>query len=247
MEKKNKVLIIAHRGESLDAVENSLGSVKLAWERNADAVEVDVRLTKDDVIIAHHDVSIKRKGNKKLKITKHRSEHIFKVNIGQENSGNSGFEKIPTLKEILLTVPDGKILFIEIKPKKGVLKPLEDLLRNCKVPKGQIRFISFNFELLVLLKKHLPEYNYYLIYRHWLPVPFKVEKLISKVKDADLDGLDLHYKLINAEVIRKVKASGLEIFTWTVNDLKLAKQFVNWGIEGITTDRAGWMKRNLNS
>ena len=61
-------IIIAHRGESYDAPENTLASVNLAWERGADAVEVDIRMTKDKKIVVIHDSTTKRTGNKNYKI-----------------------------------------------------------------------------------------------------------------------------------------------------------------------------------
>jgi glycerophosphoryl diester phosphodiesterase len=61
-----------------------------------------------------------------------------------------------------------------------------------------------------------------------------------------LDGLDVHArKYLNKDVIYSVKNSGLKIYTWTVDDPERAKQLYLDGIEGITTNRAGWLKNEL--
>ena len=56
----NKCLIIAHRGESYDAPENTLSAINLAWEYGADAIEVDIRISKDRQIVVFHDANTRR-------------------------------------------------------------------------------------------------------------------------------------------------------------------------------------------
>ncbi len=247
MTAEKKVLIIAHRGESSDAPENSLTAINLAWERDADAVEVDTRLTRDKEIIAHHDPSTKRTGNKELIIAENFIEHLLKIDIVHFMGENWKDEKIPTINEILQNVPEGKILFLEIKSGEEILQPLVNLLKSVKNPSEQICFISFNIRVLKMLKRKLPNFKYYLVYRKYFPLPFfNIEHLIERVKKAGLDGIDCHFKFLKKEEdVSKVKESGLEIFTWTVNDLHIARKLKEWGVNGITTDRAGWLKKNL--
>ncbi|MCH7827462.1 MAG: hypothetical protein IIC75_05760 [Bacteroidetes bacterium] len=75
-------IIIAHRGESYDAPENTLASVNLAWERGADAVEVDIRMTKDKNIVVIHDRTTKRTGGKNYKIKDSSYDELNNVNVG---------------------------------------------------------------------------------------------------------------------------------------------------------------------
>jgi glycerophosphoryl diester phosphodiesterase len=57
---EKSALIIAHRGESFDAPENTMAAINLAWERGAEAVEIDVHLSKDNEVVVFHDVNTKR-------------------------------------------------------------------------------------------------------------------------------------------------------------------------------------------
>ena len=77
-----KSLIIAHRGESFDAPENTLASINLAWERGAGAVEIDVHLSKDNQIVVIHDSNTKRVGAKNKKVSKQTLSELKKLDIG---------------------------------------------------------------------------------------------------------------------------------------------------------------------
>ena len=73
------------------------------------------------------------------------------------------------------------------------------------------------------------------------------EELIAKAKAAKLDGLNVSYKGLAYEpFIKKVQAAGLELFTWTVNSPDVASRLAKLGINGITTDRPAWLRRELS-
>jgi len=73
------------------------------------------------------------------------------------------------------------------------------------------------------------------------------EKLIAMAKAAKLEGINVNYKgLGDKTFFDKVKAAGLELFTWTVNSSDEAKRLAKLGITGITTDRPGWLRRELS-
>ena len=98
-----------------------------------------------------------------------------------------------------------------------------------------------------LLKDTFPEIGVYWIVE-WKNYKSKesLKETIRICKSAKLDGLDLQArKYLNKEVIHSVKNSGLSIYTWTVDDLERAKQLHFDCIDGITTNRAGWLKNKL--
>ena len=103
-----KPLIIAHRGASYYAPENTMASVKLAWGQNTDALEVDVHKTKDGKLVVHHDKKIN---------TRFFSPTIAKTNLKRLKTYKIGLnEQIPTLKEALSILKGNIILDIEVKP-----------------------------------------------------------------------------------------------------------------------------------
>ncbi|HSG69711.1 MAG TPA: glycerophosphodiester phosphodiesterase family protein, partial [Planctomycetaceae bacterium] len=113
-EKAAPVEIIAHRGASYDAPENTLASVNLAWEQNADAVEIDIWLTSDNQIVLMHDKTPKRYGGPDTLVSEMTLEQLRALDVGAWKDPRWKGEKAPLLSEVLPLVPAGKRLFIEI-------------------------------------------------------------------------------------------------------------------------------------
>ena len=109
------MLIIAHRGASFDAPENTLAAVNLAWQQNADAVEVDVHLSRDGHLFVIHDADTRRTTGLDRKVAQLKLPQLPRHDAGRWKGAQWRGEKIPTLDEVLATVPRGKKIFIEIK------------------------------------------------------------------------------------------------------------------------------------
>ena len=102
------VEIVAHRGASFLAPENTLAAVRLAWDQGADAVEIDVHLSKDNRIVAIHDSCTTRTAGTTHHIAETRSSRLRRLNVGRLGGPKSAHERIPYLEEILRTVPAGR-------------------------------------------------------------------------------------------------------------------------------------------
>lgn len=247
-----KKLIIAHRGESFDAPENTLASIDLAWERGANAVEIDVHLSLDNHVVVIHDPNTKRVSRVNKKIKNLSFLQLSKIDVGSWKHKKYKAERISSLKEVLKTVPKNKKLIIEIKSKDKIIPFLIADIDDSGLEIGQIEFISFNFKTCRKLKAvssshkvlFLADLDY-----NWLSklISPKVEKLIKKVKAANLDGLDVWAgKILTKSFVEKVKAANLMLYVWTVNDPVVAKKLFDWGVDGITTDRAEWMRELID-
>jgi len=237
------VEIIAHRGASYDAPENTLASVNLGWEQNADAVEIDVYLSKDNKIMVIHDKDTKRTAGKKLIVKESMASDLRKLDVGSFKSPDYKDEKIPFLSEVIETIPEGKKLFVEVKCGTEILPFLKESFRESgKIDQHVI--ISFDFDVVAGAKKIMPEVPVY-----WLHFNLTGEystKWIEKAKEADLDGLNLRYKGISEEYIKSVHDANMKIYAWTVDDPEEAAKLSKFGIDGITTNRPGWMKKELD-
>jgi len=246
-------LIIAHRGESYEAPENTLASINLAWDQGAAAVEIDVHLTKDNFVAVLHDPNTKRVGGRNKKVSKQTLSELKQLDVGSWKDKKWKAEKIPCLKEVLDTVPNGKKLIIELKSNNTILPFLKNDIMGSKLQPDQIEIISFNYKNVVNAKKNLPKNKVLLLadldYSWYTKLKSpSVEKLIAKVKDGNLDGLNVWAgKLLTREFAQKVKSAELLLYVWTVNDLSHAKKLIDWGIDGITTNRAKWLKTELTN
>jgi glycerophosphoryl diester phosphodiesterase len=244
------VQIIGHRGASHDAPENTLSSFKLGYKQNADADELDTYLTKDGKAVVMHDATTKRTGGVDKKIVNQTYEELSKIDIGKFGDWkDKGFsEKVPLLSEAVALIPDGKRFFLEIKCGPEIIPALEQTLKDAGKQPVQTPIIGFGYETMQAIKAKLPHLKVY-----WLVAADKktkeypsVESMIAKVKAANLDGLDLNSGFpIDKEFVKKVHAANLEIYTWTVDDVETAKKEMDAGVDGITTNRPGWMREQL--
>lgn len=243
------VEIIGHRGASFDAPENTLAAFKLSYEQGADATELDIHLTKDGKIAVVHDPDLKRTGGADLRIAGATLEELRRHNVGKFGrwQAQNFDEKVPQLAEVFKIVPKGKRLLIEIKCREEVLPALKKAFSESKLEARQLPIITFHYEVAKAAKELFPDHEI-----SWLHGWSKektnptVDELIRKAKEANLDGLDLNYQFpINKEFVQKVHAAGLKLYTWTVNDAAVARAERDAGVDGITTDRPGWLREQL--
>ena len=244
-------LIIAHRGESYDALENTLSAINLAWQRVADGVEIDVRLSKDNKIIVIHNRKIKSTSRKNVLVKSQTLEYLKKLDVGRTRKSKLNSEKIPTLNEVLLTVPSNKYLFIEIKCGIEIIPYLKIVLGQSHIDSDQIKLIGFGLAKMSVIKNNFPEYEVFLNKRihggKIFPGKSLWDNLILKLKLNALDGLNVSYtKVLNSEVIEKFKFNKLKIFVWTINDSDAALQLKYLGVDGIMSDRSGWIRNQLS-
>ncbi|WP_417387982.1 glycerophosphodiester phosphodiesterase [Gimesia sp.] len=239
------VEIIGHRGASYDAPENTLASVNLAWERNADAVEIDIYLSKDGKIIAFHDKTTKRIGGRNQEVKDQTFDELQTLDVGAWKNAKYKAERIPTLTQVLETIPAEKRLFIEIKCGPEVLPQLKQELADSGKTAAQTVIIGFDYDTMQQAKQLMPELEVIWVFkvkqnkitRKW---EHKPDYYIQKAKEANLDGLDLGYnKFVNKAFVEQAKEAGLPVYVWTVNEVADAKKLVEMGVTGITTDRPG--------
>jgi glycerophosphoryl diester phosphodiesterase len=247
MTENKNCLFIAHRGESFDAPENTLAAVKLAWQRDVDAVEIDIRLSRDNKIVVIHDLNTFWNGRKNKFVRSQTLEELKQLNVGNGEGRYPQREKIPTLQEIFETVPAGKKLILEIKCGHEIIKYLCSDIFNSGLKMEQVEIVGSDLNVLAQVKKKLIEHLVgfdYAWFRKALPIP--VYLLIQKVKKHNLNGLNfLSFNLLNEKQVNKVKSAGLKLYVWTVNNPLKARKLVDWGVDGIITDRAQWLKQQV--
>src|SRR4051812_33214243 len=111
----NTVEWIAHRGESYLSPENTMAAIDLAWRNGADAVEIDVHVTRDGQLILCHDFDTARTCGQKLIIKDHTLAELQKLDAGIWKGDEFRGEKMPTIDDALASIPDSKRMFVEIK------------------------------------------------------------------------------------------------------------------------------------
>ena len=244
------VEIIAHRGASFDAPENTLSSMKLAWAQKADGIETDLHLSKDGKIVISHDFDFKRVGGSTNKIVTQTWDEVKGTDVGAWKDATYAGEKVPTFDSLLATLEKGKRIFIEIKVGPEILPEMALVIAASGKAPEQMPIIVFSFETAVAAKKKFPKHEV-----SWLHSWAKdkntgefpaIAELIAKAKAGGLDGLDLHQGFpVDKEFVKQVKDAALKLYVWTVDDPAMAKKWADAGVDGITTNRPQWLREQL--
>ncbi|MCB8994725.1 MAG: hypothetical protein H6538_03860 [Bacteroidales bacterium] len=245
--KRIRDYIIAHRGESREAPENSLSAIRLAWQRGAKAVEIDIHLTLDYEIVVIHDIDTFRVSGARKKIPNSTLKELKELCIGEYMGEKWKDERIPLLSEVLETIPENGKIIIEIKSDASILEKLGQTLKNSSLRPSQVEIIAFSFKTLAQAKRRLPQYKMLWLLNldyslpSWL-IRINLSRLIHKIKKHNLDGVDVWAgKILDKKFIETIKKNNLLIYAWTVDDYLLARDLINSGIDGITTNRASKM------
>jgi len=248
------VEIVAHRGASFDAPENTLASVNLAWKQQTDAVEIDVYLSADQRIVVVHDKTLKRYGGPDKPIANMTYAELKKHEVGGWKDEKWRGEPIPLLSDVLKTIPEGKRLFIEIKCGVEIMPHLVKVLKTANLPPERTAIICFSSDVIAAAAEQLPELK-----RYWLAslkaeeitgkIRPTVDELIATAKTIGSDGLDLGGKLeiIDQDYVARLNEASLVLYVWTVNAPEEAARLSKLGAKGITTDRPALLKQHQES
>ena len=242
--------IIAHRGASFDAPENTLTAIQLGWEQGADAVEIDVHFSKDGHVMVIHDDNTLKTAGVRRKVASQTLAELKALDVGRWKDSKFAGERIPTLTEALGTIPNGKRMFVEIKCGPECIPSFVRDVRNSGRKPDQIVPIGFSLETMQALKRSAPELEVCWIVefkrtlRGWSPT---AGRLIEQVAKAGLDGLDVSGKgPVDAAFTRAVHDAGQTLYIWTVDAPDKARTLIEAGVNGITTNKPGWLRSQLN-
>lgn len=223
-------LIVAHRGASADAPENTLAAFELAWEQGADAIEGDFHLTRDYEIVCIHNSITNKSLGKKLTIRKTRLADL-----------RASHPQIPTLAEVFQTIPAGKKLYIEIKSSQKIIPHLFKQIDASEINPSQLVIIAFSQRVAKKIK--IQRSNLKVCWltnlRHSTkgelsPTP---QEIIATLKSTGVDGVSTYaHADLDADFVDTIRNAGYEFHVWTVDDLDQAKRLGEFGVQSITTN-----------
>jgi glycerophosphoryl diester phosphodiesterase len=227
--------VIAHRGDKTHAPENTLAAFKLAAEKGADAIELDVKLTADGEVIVLHDQTVDRTTNGNGKVTQLQFKTVRGLDAGIKFSEMFRGEHIPLLGEVFETV--GKRLHINIElanyatPGDPLVSKVVDLVKKHGL-QNRMLFSSFFAGNLRKARLLLPE-----VPRGLLCIPGFVGSW-GRTFTWRGDYFALHPNRIDITqgMVDRVHAAGKRVNVWTVNAEEDLKKMIGFGVDGIFTD-----------
>ncbi|MCW1914442.1 glycerophosphodiester phosphodiesterase [Luteolibacter sp. GHJ8] len=240
-------LLVAHRGASHAAPENTLSAFKLAWEEGADGIEGDFYLSSDGEVVCIHDKDTKRTAGTALVVAETPWKELSKLDVGSWKSPEYKGERIPLLAEVLDVLPAGKRFFLEVKCGPEIVPALKKILAEKKADPARVTIISFNADVISESRKELPAYQ-----AHWITDlkdfadPAKRESYEKQLGKCGSQGLQFKAASpVEGPWLASIKSKGLLLTSWTVDDATLAKKMIGFGVNHITTNRPGPLRKEL--
>ncbi len=220
--------IVAHRGASADAPENTLASVLAAVEQGAHMVEIDVQLSADDELLLVHDWALEIDGR----------SHVIEETAAAELRALVGVERddstpLPTLTELLVAVPAELPLNIELKHRSAGVERWCERLPGVLGERPHILVSSFDWGLLEALRRDRPGW-------HLAPIGSRrPHQLLRAAETLDAASVHCHRRLAFADFISAAGAGDWPVLVYTINDPRLARSLFDRGAAGVFTDAPG--------
>jgi len=241
----DKPRIIGHRGASAKAPENTIAAFSLAAAMGADAVELDVQLSRDKELVVFHDQTLERTTNGNGRVSSANLEDLKNLDAGSHFHPMFKGEKIPTLEEVFREFQGMRGINVELKSLRFerllVEKTYKCIYRNNM--QGRILISSFNPFLLIEAYKINKE----------IPIGLLVTRGVGKIMRYFLQKIvqptAFHPEdvLVTRKMIKGNHNINRTINCWTVDDSERINQLRKWGIDGIITNHPDLAKRVLNT
>jgi len=234
--------VIAHRGFSEQRPENTFTSFDYALSSGVNSIELDVRLTADQVLVVIHDDTVDRTTDGSGRVKDFTFNELKSLDAGSWFKNEAGYKDqvIPSFEEILLRYHNKAHIYIEIKSEEITIAPkLKDLFQETGWPdQNQVRLgavpglsiLSFNLDQLITTKEILPELEYgYLRFE-------ANEKDMETCIDRGFSGFFPYIGSLNSDMVGKAHQRGLYVGAWGAQtDSDIEKAF-HMGVQGLTVD-----------
>ena len=226
---KEDVKIMAHRGASKAAPENSLAAVRVAMEAGSDWVEIDVQETADGEVVVIHDSDFMKLARNKTKVWDARLSDLQSIDIGGSFGPSFQNEHVPTLSEVLQLCQGKTGILIELKY-YGHDQQLEQRVVDLVEKHGmsnEIMVMSLKPEGVRKMKRLRPTWKCGVL----------LSVSVGNIQKIEADFLAVNARFATRSLINKLHQAGKEIYVWTVDDPVSMSLLMNRGVDGLITNR----------
>jgi len=224
-------IVIAHRGDSSRALENSLEALRLALSLPVDMIEIDIRKSLDNGLYVMHDKHTGRTADKNIDIERSTSDEISMVKL-------KNGEPIPTLEDVLRIFTENVGLNVEIKS-EGAGSLVANCLHDCGY-RGPVLISSFLENELQAVRGITPFISTSGIFNN-----FTVQDLTA-YREKRHGLISLRKRTVSGELIVACHDHGIKVYVWTVDDEKDMEKFIGWRADGIYTNKPSVLKELLH-
>lgn len=232
-------VVIAHRGASGYAPENTMPAMELAYEMNAEMIEVDVMLSSDGVPVLFHDAKVDELTNGSGHLKDFTLQELQTLDAGSWFDEAYAGTPIPTLEELLIWAQDKMTLNIEIKTEAH-----RELLNESVEPRvvalieqydmaDQVLFSSFDYRIIARLKELAPSIPAAVLYE---PVQSKRKGPVSVVNSLQADGFNCSVREYSGKWQQELTQSSIPVLIYTINEREQMAELIQRGVQGIFSD-----------
>ena len=235
--------VIAHRGASALAPENTMAAFRLALEAKANIIELDVHLSKDDEVIVIHDNTVNRTTNGRGRVKDLSLEELKELDAGRWFARSFAGQRIPTLEEVLQLPVNSAKINIELKGnlKEYPLLPQKvvAVIQKCNAQKRSV-ITSFNTEYLEKINALAPVLEIGEI--HYMHFPHKWNSNVKKYA-SEINPL---WFFVTRSFVTKAHSRGIRVHPWTINNRFVVSRLLGLGIDGMITNDPDRLFQVLN-
>jgi glycerophosphoryl diester phosphodiesterase len=229
-------VIFAHRGASAHAPENTIAAFELALTRQADAVELDVKLSADGQVVVMHDTTVDRTTNGKGRVRDLSLSQLKALDAGSHFSDQFKGERVPTLEEVFESLGNRTLINVELTnyttSGDSLVETVCMLIKKHRMQQ-HILFSSFLASNLSKARSYLPEVPRGLLALNGL---LGVWARSFGFAFGKYDALHPNLKDMTQQEAMRVHRLKRRVHVWTVNDREDMRRLYDWGVDGIFTD-----------
>jgi glycerophosphoryl diester phosphodiesterase len=226
------VLVIAHRGASGHAPENTLAAFKKAVAMGATFIETDLQMSRDARLVAIHDATLNRTTNGEGLVHDMTLAQLRQLDAGSWFGSEYSGERIPTLEEILaLSKKNDVVFYLELKPQGswgGEHALIGALRESGEIPRAVV--ISFDAAVVLNLRKIEPTLMTGLLYDG------QIESPLERAVEVGARQLVVRGDLVTPALLAGARKEDLQVVCWTVNHLAHMRMLIAAGVHGIMSD-----------
>lgn len=229
---KGTTKMVAHRGVSGLELENTCAAFVAAGNRSYYGVETDVHVTADGQFIVIHDDNTGRVATESMVVEQTDYETLRALQLKQKDGMLRTDLRLPSLEEYLSICKHyDKVCVLELKNpmEEDAVRQIVEVCKDVYCLEKMV-FISFAFQNMLYIRKYAPDAE-----AQYLLAEEITQAHIDTLVQHKLD-LDVHYKAMSEDLMKRLHESGIKVNCWTVDDPEIAQRLVSWGIDYITSN-----------
>lgn len=225
---EDNALIIAHRGASADAPENTMAAIELAVKAGADWVEIDVQETEAGEVVVIHDRDFMRVAGNPLEVRASTPEELAEIDIGTWFAPNFADQRTPSLREVLELCRGRSGVLIELKyygQEIQLEQRVIDIVEEMNMS-DQVMLMSLSAQGLAKVRELRPSWRIGLL----------STLALGDLTKLDVDFLGLNARSVSESLLGRAHAAGIDVYAWTVNDPATMSSLLIRGVDGLISD-----------